>query len=74
MFGIGLGEILIILLIIFIISPKDLPKTIKKIAQIFNGLSKIRENISEINEDVSDIINETEIDENILECFPIEQI
>ena len=66
MFGIGLGEILLLILIIFLISPKDLPKAMKKAAQFFVALSKIKKDIANINEDVNDIIKDADIKDELL--------
>lgn len=65
MFGIGLGEILIIILIIFIISPKDLPKAMKKLAQFFNVINKLKDEIANLDDNVKDIINDDEIADEV---------
>ncbi len=51
MFGIGLGEILLILFILFLISPKDLPKILKNVGRLFKELNIIK---NEIADTVSD--------------------
>ena len=65
MFGIGLGEILLIILIIFIISPKDLPKAMKKLAQFFNVINKLKDEIANLDDNVKDIINNDEIADEV---------
>lgn len=65
MFGIGLGEILLIILIIFIISPKDLPKAMKKLAQFFNVINKLKDEIANLDDNVKDIINDDEIADEV---------
>lgn len=56
MFGLGIGEIILIVLITFLVAPKDIPKIIKKVAIFLRDLNKIKENISEISEDIEDIV------------------
>jgi Sec-independent protein translocase protein TatA len=58
MFGIGLGEIIIILLVIFFISPKEIPKFLKKLGQFFAAFNKIKDELLQINNEVKDIISE----------------
>ncbi len=50
MFGIGPGEVLIVLLIIFLISPKDIPEVMKKLGEFFSELDKIKKELAEIKE------------------------
>jgi Sec-independent protein translocase protein TatA len=67
MFGIGIEELLLIIFVIFLISPKELPKILKKIAEFFSSLNSIKDEITELNEDVKEIINDTDIKEDIEE-------
>ena len=67
MFGIGLGEILVIILIIFLISPKDIPKVMRKIAHFFNELAKLKQELMQMKGDVEDIVKDAKIDD---EMFP----
>ncbi len=60
MFGIGLGEILLVLFITFLISPKDLPRVLRKIGQLFGLLSRVEEDLREIRRDVEDTLHEVE--------------
>jgi len=62
MFGIGFGEIIVILLVVFLVAPREIPKVVKKIALFFHELDRIKENIINLNDEVKDIINE-EIDD-----------
>jgi|GEM_PF-2435199 len=67
MFGLGIGELLLIVFVIFLISPKEIPKVMKKIGDFFASLNSIKDEIMDINEDVKDIINDTKIKDNYKE-------
>jgi Sec-independent protein translocase protein TatA len=58
MFGIGIGEILLILFIVFIISPKDIPKLMRKIGQFFGAIDKLRGEIADIEKEVREVAAE----------------
>ena len=58
MFGIGLGEILLILFLIFIISPRDIPKVLRKIGQFFNAVDKLRGELKDVEEELKDVAKE----------------
>ena len=45
MFGIGLGEIFLVMFIIFMISPRDLPKVMRKIGEFFRELDRIKKDL-----------------------------
>jgi Sec-independent protein translocase protein TatA len=59
MFGIGLGEILLILFIIFIVSPRDIPRMIRKIGQAFSTIEKIRGELSDVEREVKGVVKKT---------------
>jgi Sec-independent protein translocase protein TatA len=63
MFGIGLGEILLVMFIIFMISPKDLPKVMRKIGVFFRELDRMKKDLSKIKDDIEEITSEINIDE-----------
>jgi Sec-independent protein translocase protein TatA len=63
MFGIGLGEIFLIMFIIFMISPKDLPKVMRKIGEFFRELDRIKKDLTKIRDDIEEITSEIHIDE-----------
>jgi Sec-independent protein translocase protein TatA len=46
MFGIGIGELILIAILVLIIMPKDIPKIIKKIAQLSAYIDRIKEELS----------------------------
>lgn len=58
MFGIGLGEIILILIIIFLICPKDLPKMLKKAALFISNLEKMKNKIFDIKNDFENSIKD----------------
>ena len=71
MFGLGLGEIILIFLIIFLICPKDIPKALRKLGEIFATIEKLKENVFDINKDIQDIITDDDktgfdIEKNVL--------
>ena len=66
MFGIGLGEILLIIFAIFLISPKDIPRVMKKIGQFFNTLNEVKKEITDLADDVEDIVKDAKIENEIL--------
>lgn len=65
MFGIGLGEILLIIFIVFLISPREVPKVMRKIGEFFGLIEKIKKDIIELKEDVEDIVKEAEIKNDV---------
>ncbi len=73
MFGIGFEELLLIVILIFLISPKDIPKAMKKIGQFFVAINKIKEDLFDIKKDVDsafddvkgEIIKDADIDKKI---------
>ena len=67
MFGIGIGEIILIMLIIFLISPKELPLVMKKIGQFFRELNRLKQEVMQLKKDVGDIVEEAKIDTEILD-------
>jgi Sec-independent protein translocase protein TatA len=46
MFGIGLGELALILFLLFIISPKDLPKLLKKAGRFLREINTLKDEIT----------------------------
>ena len=60
MFGLGLGEILIIFFLIFIISPKDIPKFLRKLGQFFKTLDNIKDEIIDMKNDIHDTLKTEE--------------
>ena len=67
MFGIGFGEILVVILIIFLISPKDVPRVLKKIGQFFGELERIKRDLLQMKKDVEDIAKEARIEDDLFE-------
>ena len=51
MFGIGLGELLLILFLLFLVSPKDIPKLLKKAGRLLRELNTIKDEITHMPED-----------------------
>jgi len=58
MFGIGLGEILLILFIVFIISPKEIPAIMRKIGRFMAGLEKFRKEITDVERGLREVPDE----------------
>jgi Sec-independent protein translocase protein TatA len=58
LFGIGLGEIILIVFIVFLISPRDIPKVLRKIGQLFGALRKLRDEVADIENEVKDVAAE----------------
>ncbi|RPJ07508.1 MAG: hypothetical protein EHM28_06870 [Spirochaetaceae bacterium] len=51
MWGIGYGEILLILFIIFLISPREIPRVIKKIGELMATLNRLKDEFSNAGKD-----------------------
>lgn len=66
MFGIGLGEIILVMLIIFLISPKELPKVMKKLGQFFGELNRLKREVMQLRKDVGDIVEDAKLDDDML--------
>lgn len=58
MFGIGIGEIILVILITFLVAPRQVPRVLRKIGEFFGALRKIRDEIAEIGDDVRDVIGD----------------
>ncbi len=58
MFGIGLGEILLILFVAFLIAPREIPKMLKRIGQLFAGLENIKRELTDVEREVTDTARE----------------
>ncbi len=54
MFGVGIGEIAVILLVVFLVSPKDLPKAMRKLAQLGEALSGVKRELADLEREVRD--------------------
>jgi Sec-independent protein translocase protein TatA len=69
-FGIGLGEILLILLAVFLISPKEIPVFLRKIGQFFNELDKLKREMLSMKGELDEIISEARKADGDIEDFP----
>jgi Sec-independent protein translocase protein TatA len=69
MFDIGFGEILLVILIVFLICPKDIPVILKKIGQFLAGLQKIKDEIFDIKNDLTETV--TNYKKDTLDDFKI---
>jgi len=65
MFGIGIGEILLILFVAFLINPRELPVLIKKVSNFISYTRSIKEYFLQIQDDVEDVLKEGKIDPEI---------
>jgi len=61
MFGLGIGEILIILFLIFLIAPKDIPKILRKLGKLFNEVNKIKEDLIDMKNEIQENIKDEEL-------------
>jgi Sec-independent protein translocase protein TatA len=52
MFGLGLGEIIVILVLVFLLSPKDLVKVLRKLAKLKQWLSNARNQLRTLEQDL----------------------
>jgi Sec-independent protein translocase protein TatA len=52
MWGIGFGEILVILLVVFLVAPKEIPRVIKKVGEFMSSLDKLRRDLFDVERDV----------------------
>ena len=58
MFNIGLPEMLMIIAITFLVAPREIPKVMRKVGQLFAALARIRDELTSLERDVSDIVQE----------------
>lgn len=58
MFGIGLGEIILILFVFFLIAPKDIPKLMRKIGQFFGAVDRLRKEFTAMGKEIQDATGE----------------
>jgi Sec-independent protein translocase protein TatA len=62
-FGIGLGEILLIVLVTFLVAPKEIPIVLRKLGQFFAMLGKLRDEVMDVRRDVEGIVQDAIPDE-----------
>ena len=55
MFGIGLGEILIVLLVVFLLAPRELPRVMRTIGKYVGTAERIRRDLTDVKRSVSDV-------------------
>jgi len=73
MFGIGLGEILLILFVAFLINPRELPALMRRISKFINYMRSMKEYFMEIEDNVGEILKEGKLDtESFKEDIPEE--
>ena len=70
MFGIGLGEIAVILFVAFLINPRKLPVLIRNVEKFMRSLRRIKEDFMDIQSDVEDVIKESRVDTDFLKNEP----
>ncbi|WP_319562717.1 hypothetical protein [Marispirochaeta sp.] len=63
MFGIGFGELLLALLVVFLVSPKDFPKFMKKAGEFIATGDRIRKEMFALRNEVVSIAENLEINE-----------
>jgi len=63
MFGIGLGEILLIVAVIFLLSPRDLPRAMRKLGQLVRAVARFREEVTDLGGGREDRPEEKDHDE-----------
>ena len=56
MFGIGVGELVFILVIVFLVSPKELPKVMRKAGWFFRLMNRFREDVADIGAEVGEVV------------------
>lgn len=54
------------MLIIFLISPKELPKVMKKVGQFFGELNRLKREVMQLKKDVEDIVDEAKIGDEVI--------
>ena len=62
MFGIGLGEIIIIIFVAFLINPREIPKMMRKMANFFSALRQMKEELMEMQDDVEEVLKDGKIE------------
>jgi Sec-independent protein translocase protein TatA len=70
MFGIGLGEVFLIILVTFLVSPREIPRVLRKLGEFVAGMRRLRQDIIDLGNDVQDIVREEIPDKS--EVFPDE--
>lgn len=65
MFGIGLEELLLFLFIVFLISPKDIPKVMRKIGSFINEINRLKQEVLELRKDIEDIAKEARLPDEL---------
>jgi Sec-independent protein translocase protein TatA len=65
MFGISFGELLLVILVVFLVSPRDLPRFMKKIGEFIATGDRLRKEISNIHNEIVSIAKSLEIEDQI---------
>jgi Sec-independent protein translocase protein TatA len=60
MFGIGLGEVALALLVVFLIAPKELPRAMRTVGRYAGTLERLRRDWCDVQQDVRDIAVQAE--------------
>lgn len=55
MFGIGWGELVIIVLIMFLVAPKEIPKIMTKLARLVAGLRRMQSELQEAGREMKEL-------------------
>lgn len=70
MFGIGLGEIALILFVAFLINPRKLPALIKNLETFMKALRHIKKEVMDLQSDVENVMKEGGVDTDFLKTKP----
>lgn len=58
MFGISIGELLLVLIVVFLISPKELPIFMRKIGRAIGAIEKVRDDLFSIKKEFEDVVTD----------------
>jgi Sec-independent protein translocase protein TatA len=58
MFGIGLGEILLIAFVVFLVAPRDLPELLRKVGRYLKEIEKVKREMLDIKSEIEELIDE----------------
>jgi Sec-independent protein translocase protein TatA len=57
-FGIGLGEIVLILLAIFLVAPREIPAVLKKVGLFFRELDKLKQELFSMKSELEELVTD----------------
>lgn len=60
MFGIGIGELLVIVLVIVLLAPRQIPGVMRRIARFYRTVDKFKHEMEKVSTEIRELADEEE--------------